>query len=59
MELREHAIAYLKSLDSKARKSVKEMQRHGVICGNGYAEKNGLDPQEFDAELKSAIDGKY
>ena len=41
-EIRQIAINFIKTLSSDDKEKMKTMMNHGIICGSGYAIKNGL-----------------
>ena len=58
MNIREHAINYIKTLSFEDRNKMKTMLEHNVICCFGYAKAHNLDPVLFNQELKSILGGK-
>lgn len=58
MNVREIAIQYLKSLNSKERETLSKMAGKGIICCQDYAKKHKLTPEMFTNELKLIFKGE-
>ena len=52
MNLRQQAVNYIKSLSEQERNNLKQMVINGATCCITYAEKNNINPQLFNQELK-------
>lgn len=58
MDIREHAISYIKTLSYEDKIKMKTMLEHNIMCCLGYSKAHNLDPVLLNQELKSILGGK-